>query len=149
VSGWLLDTNILSELRRLKPERKVLAFVAGQPLELLYVSAVTFAEIRFGIERVADAGRRAELDDWLAHKVRPMFEQRVLAITEDVMFKWRLLVEEGRKAGHTFSQPDLIIAATALHHGLTVVSRDARDYQKAKAPVHNPWSDPPPAGVRG
>ena len=53
-----------------------------------------------------------------------MFEQRVLPVTEDVMFKWRLLVEEGRKAGHTFSQPDLIIAATALHHGLTVVSRD-------------------------
>jgi toxin FitB len=65
---------------------------------LLYVSAVTFAEIR-SIERVADAGRRAELNDWLAHKVRPMFEQRVLAITEDIMFKWRLLVEDGRKAG--------------------------------------------------
>ena len=76
-----------------------------------------------------------------------MFEQRVLAITEDIMFKWRLLVEDGRKAGHTFSQPDLIIAATALHHGLTVVSRDASDYQKARAPVHNPWSDPPPAAV--
>ena len=72
-----------------------------------------------------------------------MFEQRVLAITEDVMFKWRLLVEDGRKAGHTFSQPDLIIAATALHHGLTVVSRDVRDYQKARAPVLNPWGDQP------
>jgi predicted nucleic acid-binding protein len=147
VTGWLLDTNILSELRRPRPERKVLAFVAAQPLELLYVSAVSFAEIRFGIELVTDAGRRAELNDWLAHKVRPMFEQRVLAITEDIMFKWRLLVEDGRKAGHTFSQPDLIIAATALHHGLTVVSRDASDYQKARAPVHNPWRDAPPAGV--
>jgi predicted nucleic acid-binding protein len=141
VSGWLLDTNILSELRRPRPERKVLAFVAAQPLELLYVSAVTFAEIRFGIELVSDAGRRAELNDWLAQKVRPMFEQRVLAISEDVMFKWRLLVEDGRKAGHTFSQPDLIIAATALHHGLTVVSRDIGDFQKARAPVLNPWSD--------
>jgi predicted nucleic acid-binding protein len=145
VTGWLLDTNILSELRRPKPDRKVLAFVAAQPLELLYVSAVTFAEIRFGIELVTDAGRRAELGDWLAHKVRPMFEQRVLAITEDVMFKWRLLVEDGRKSRYTFSQPDLIIAATALHHGLTVVSRDVSDYQKARAPVLNPWSDPPSA----
>jgi predicted nucleic acid-binding protein len=70
-----------------------------------------------------------------------MFEQRVLAISEDVMFKWRLLVEEGRKVGHTFSQPDLIIAATALHHGLTVVSRDVSDYQKAHVPVFNPWVD--------
>ncbi len=139
MTGWLLDTNVLSELRRPKPERKVIAFVAAQPLELLHVSAVTFAEIRFGIERVTDAARRAELNDWLAHKVRPMFEQRVLAITEDIMFKWRLLVEDGRKAGYTFSQPDLIIAATALHHGLTVVSRDINDYQKARVPVLNPW----------
>jgi predicted nucleic acid-binding protein len=144
VTGWLLDTNILSELRRPKPERKVLAFVAAQPLESLYVSSVTFAEIRFGIELVTDANRRAELNDWLAHKVRPMFEQRVLAITEDIMFKWRLLIEDGRKAGHTFSQPDLMIAATALHHGLTVVSRDVSDYQKAHTPVFNPRIDPPP-----
>ena len=147
MTGWLLDTNILSELRRPRPERKVLAFVAAQPLELLFVSAVSFAEIRFGIERVADVGRRAELNDWLAHKVRPMFEQRVLAISEDVIFKWRLLVEDGRKAAHTFSQPDLIIAATALHHGLTVVSRDVGGHLKARAPVLNPWKDQPPAGV--
>jgi predicted nucleic acid-binding protein len=94
-----------------------------------------------------DAGRRAELNDWLAQKVRPMFEQRVLAVSEDIMFKWRLLVEEGRKAGHTFSQPDLIIAATALHHGLTVVSRDVGDYRRARAAVVNPWRDEGPAGV--
>lgn len=145
MTGWLLDTNILSELRRRKPERKVLAFVTVQPLELLHVSVVTFAEIRFGIDLVGDAGRRAELNDWLAHKVRPMFEQRVLAISEDIMLKWRLLVEDGRKARHTFSQPDLLIAATALHHGLTVVSRDVSEYQKARAPVMNPWRDQPPA----
>jgi predicted nucleic acid-binding protein len=143
LTGWLLDTNVLSELRRPRPERKVLAFIAAQPLELLYVSAVSFAEIRFGIELLADAGRRAELNDWLVHKVRPMFEQRVLAITEDIMFKWRLLVEDGRKSGHTFSQPDLIIAATALHHGLTVVSRDVGEYQIARVPVLNPWKDQP------
>lgn len=142
MTGWLLDTNILSELRRQRPEPKVLAFVAAQPLEQLYVSAVTLAEIRFGIELLADANRRAELNDWLTHTVRPMFEQRALPITEDVMFKWRLLVEEGRKAGHTFSQPDLIIAATGLHHGLTIVSRDTADFLKARAAVFNPWVDP-------
>ena len=139
MSDWLLDTNILSELRRPKPEPKVLAFVAAQPLERLFVSAVTFAEIRFGIELLGDPHWRAELTDWLIHKLRPMFEQRVLAVSEDVMFKWRLLVEEGRKAGYTFSQPDLIIAATALHHGLTVVSRDITDYTRAGVPVINPW----------
>lgn len=144
MTGWLLDTNILSELRRPKPERKVLAFVAAQPLELLYISAVTLAEIRFGIELLPDVARRSELNEWLAHKVRPMFEQRILAITEDIMFRWRLLVEEGRKVGHTFSQPDLIIAATAHHHGLTIVSRDTGDYVNARVAVFNPWVDPMP-----
>jgi len=141
VTKWLLDTNVLSELRRPKPEPKVLAFIAAQPLDRVYVSVATLAEIRFGIELLADAGRRAELGEWLEQKARPMFDQRVLGITEDVMFKWRLLVEEGRKVGHTFSQPDLTIAATALHHGLTVVTRDVSDYQKARTPVFNPWLD--------
>ncbi len=145
MTGWLLDTNVLSELRRPKPDRKVVAFIAAQPLELLYVSAVTLAEIRLGIEVVTDATKRAELNDWLAHKVRPMFEQRVLPVTEEIMFKWRLLVEDGRKAGYTFSQPDLIIAATALHHGLTVVTRDVSDYERVRAPVFNPWVDPLPS----
>ena len=141
MTGWLLATNVLCELRRARPEPKVVAFVASKPLDLLFVSTVTFAEIRFGIERVGDATRRAELNDWLAHKVRPMFEQRALAVTEDVMFKWRLLVADGRKAGHSYSQPDLIIAATALHHGLTVVSRDTSDFKKARVPVLNPWRE--------
>jgi predicted nucleic acid-binding protein len=139
VKGWLLDTDVLSELRRRKPERKVLDFIAAQPLESLYVSSVTLAEIRFGIEMAAEAVVRAELGDWLIHRVRPMFDQRVLLVTEDIMLKWRLLVEAGRKKGHTFSQPDLIIGATALEHGLTLVSRDTRDYEKANVPIFNPW----------
>jgi predicted nucleic acid-binding protein len=122
-----------------KPEQKVVAFVAGCPLDQLYISAVTLAEIRFGIELVGEPNRRADLNDWLANKVRPMFGERVLQITEDIMLKWRLLVEEGRKAGHTFSQPDLIIAATAIHHGLTLVTRDRSDYDKARVTVINPW----------
>ena len=137
--GWLLDTNILSELRKPKPEQRVVEFVATQPLDLLFVSAVTLAEIRFGIELVTDATRRAELNDWLTHKVRPMFEGRVLPISEDVMFKWRMLVEAGRKAGHTFSQPDLIIAATSLIYGFTIVTRDTGDYARIPAKVLNPW----------
>jgi toxin FitB len=141
MKGWLLDTNVLSELRRRKPERKVVSFISALPLEKLFVSTVTLAEIRFGIELLPDANRRADLNDWLAHIVRPMFERRVLPISEDIMFKWRLLVEDGRKAGHTFSQPDLLIAATALDHGLTVVSRDTSDYEKARVPLVNPWID--------
>lgn len=143
MTGWLLDTNVLSELRRPKPDARVVRFVSSQSLDLLYVSVVTFAEIRFGIELVNDVGRRMQLSDWLVHKLRPMFEDRALEITEDIMLKWRLLVEEGRKIGHTFSQPDLIIAATALHHGLTIVSRDTSEYEKASVPVLNPWITTP------
>ncbi|HEX8409305.1 MAG TPA: type II toxin-antitoxin system VapC family toxin [Thermoanaerobaculia bacterium] len=139
MKGWLLDTNVLSDLRRPKPEARVVQFVASRRLDLLYVSVVTFAEIRFGIELIKDAARRMELNDWLSNSLRPMFDDRTLEITEDIMLKWRLLVESGRKSGHTFSQPDLIIAATALHHGLTVVSRDTSEYEQANVPVLDPW----------
>lgn len=141
MTSWLLDTNVLSELRRKKPDRKVVAFVAAQPMERLYVSTVTLAEIRFGIELLPDAQLRAQLNEWLTHRVRPMFAERVLPVSEDVLFKWRMMVEEGRKTGHTFSQPDLFIAATALHHGLTIVSRDVGDYAKARVALFNPWVD--------
>jgi predicted nucleic acid-binding protein len=144
VTGWLLDTNILSELRRPKPEPKVVAFIAEQPLEELHISAVTLAEIRCGIEILSDVTRRSELNNWLTHKVRPMFAHRILPISEDIMLNWRLLVDEGRKIGHTFSQPDLIIAATGQHYGLTIVSRDTSDYIKARVNVLNPWVDPLP-----
>ena len=68
-----------------------------------------------------------------------MFEERALSVTGDIMVKWQLLAEEVRKAGHIFSQPDLIIAATALCHGLTILSRDTSDYERAHAPVVDPW----------
>lgn len=145
MTGWLLDTNVLSELRRPRPEGKVVTFIEAQPLETLFVSAVTFAEIRFGIERIPEVERRLAFNDWLNLKLRPMFAQRILPISEDVMLTWRILVEEGRKVRHTFSQPDLIIAATALHYGLIVETRDTGDFRLAQVPVFNPWLDPLPA----
>ena len=138
--AWLLDTNVLSELRRPNPHASVVAFVATCPLHLLSISVVTVAEIRFGIDSQGDQIRRAVLNDWLTNKVRPMFDGRVLQITEDTMLIWRQLVEEGRKIGHTFSQPDLIIAATAVQHGLTVVTRDRSHFDKARVPVFDPWN---------
>ena len=139
MTGWLLDTNILSELRRPKPEPKVTAFLSEASLPSIFVSTVTFAEIRFGIELAADPMQRVALMDWLTYRVRPLFENRNLPLTEDIMLRWRLLIEAGRKRGHTFSQPDLLIAATALEHDLTVVTRDTRDYDAAGAKVFNPW----------
>lgn len=68
-----------------------------------------------------------------------MFDRRVLPVTEDIILRWRILMEDGRKTGHTYSQPDLMIGAPALEHGLTVVTRDRSDFDKAGVPVFNPW----------
>ena len=137
--AWLLDTNILSERRKPKPEPRVTAFYDAQQLNALYISVVSIAEIRFGIELQEDATRRAELYDWLTLKLRPAFAGRILPVTEDILLRWRTLMEDGRKTGHTYSHPDLVIAATALHHGFTIVTRDRSDFDKARVPVFNPW----------
>ena len=137
--AWLLDTNIVSERRKPKPEPRVTAFFDAQPLNALYISVVSVAEIRFGIQLQEDPARRAELNDWLTLILRPAFAKRILPVTEDILLKWRLLMEDGRRIGHTYSHPDLLLAATALHHGLTVVTRDRSDFDKAQVPVFNPW----------
>jgi hypothetical protein len=95
VTGWLLDTNILSELRRPKPESKVVRFIAAQPIERLFVSVVPFAAIRYVIECAPDPAQRATLHHWLANSVRPMFGGRVLPVSADVMLTGRLLVQGG------------------------------------------------------
>jgi toxin FitB len=140
LSGYLLDTNVVSELKKPRPSRKVVEFVAGERLDSLYLSSVTFAEVRFGIERLADAGRRSDLTLWLDNELRPMFEGRVLAVGEDVLFKWRIMIEEGRKRGHTFSHPDVLIAASAAQHGLTVATRNAAEFIAAGVAVLDPWT---------
>jgi toxin FitB len=95
--AWLLDTNVLSELRRAKPDTKVVAFISGVPAKQFHISTVTLAEIRFGIEKATDPNDRVILTHWLTHTVRPMFRGRVLEITEEIMLAWRIMVEEGRK----------------------------------------------------
>jgi hypothetical protein len=92
-----------------------MAFVAGCPLEQLFVSAVTLAEIRFGIERVGEPSRRAELNDWLTHKVRPMFDQRVLQVTEDIILKWRSLVDTSDNSYRWWPLSDLSYALVAVY----------------------------------
>ena len=139
MNAWLLDTNILSELRRPRPLPAVVDFASGKPLERLYVSAVTFAEIRFGIELVTDPGRRSEIRLWLENRLRPMFENRVLPVTEGILLEWRLIIEAGRKTEHTFGHPDVLIAATAVYHDLVVVTRDTSEFVVAGVGVFDPW----------
>jgi predicted nucleic acid-binding protein len=138
--GFLLDTNVLSELRRPRPHPGVVDFVSARAEDELFVSEVTFAEIRYGIEQAADAERRANLTAWLANTLRPLFDGRTLRLTETILLRWRLLIEAGRRRGHTFSQFDLFIAATAAEEGLVVVTRDETHFVAAGAAVLDPWS---------
>ena len=137
--GWLIDTNVVSELRRARPNQKVRAFVAGQIGDVLFTSDVTFAEVRFGIEQIGDAVRRSDLTHWLDRTLRPLFAGRVLSVTEDALLRWRLMLEAGRTKGHTFSEPDLLIAALAAQADLVVVSRDTSEFVAAGVPVFDPW----------
>ena len=105
----------------------------------MFVSAVTFAEIRYGIAQSADPDRRANLTAWLANTLRPLFAGRTVALSETIILRWRLLIEAGRRKGHTFSQLDLFIAATAAEEGMIVVSRDETHFVEAGVPTLNPW----------
>lgn len=138
--GWLLDTNVVSELRRPKPNPDVVSFVASQNGENIYVTEVTFAEILYGIEQLSDAARRADLQSWLDNMLRPLFADRVLAITENVILRWKTMTVEGRKRRHTFGQPDLFIAAIAALQDLVVVTRDIDEFVEARVPVFDPWT---------
>jgi predicted nucleic acid-binding protein len=135
---WLLDTNVISEVRRPKPDQRVVSFISFRPFDQLYVSTVTLAEIRFGIELLQDPSHRSLLNAWVTNIVRPMFYDRILPITEDVVLRWRLLVESGRKIGRTFSQPDLFIAATALEYGLILATRNTKDFEDLGLNMINP-----------
>lgn len=141
MNGWLLDTNIISELRKTDCNPAVRTWSEQQPPQSFYLSTVTLAEIRFGIEKVQDEGFRQELVDWLEGTLRPWFSDRLLAVTEDVILMWRQMVERGRKQRHTFSQPDLFIAAIAQVHNLCVVTRNVSNFEKADVLVFNPFLD--------
>jgi predicted nucleic acid-binding protein len=140
VRGWLLDTNVVSELRKSKPDSKVINFISAQPGAMLFVTDVTLAEIVYGVEQLGDAARRTDIRLWLERNLRPLFAGRILAVTEDVIVRWKTMVVEGQKRGHTFGQPDLFIAAIAALQDLVVVSRDVREFTEAGVPVFDPWS---------
>ena len=127
--GWLLDTNVISELRKPNCDARVKAWADSQLPSNLYLSRVTIAEIRYGIERLPSADRsRSRLEAWLEGELRPWFSDRLLDVDEDVFVVWRRLVEKGKAMRHTFPQPDLFIAATAVLHDLCVVTRNAGDF---------------------
>lgn len=138
--GFLLDTNVISELRKPRPNPDVVSFVTAQAEDDLFLSDVVFGEIRFGIEQLVDAEKRASIATWLNHSLRPLFEGRTLPIGEDTILRWRLKVEAGRRRGHTFGQPDLFVAVLGEEHDLIVVTRDVTHFVEAGVPVLDPWT---------
>jgi hypothetical protein len=141
VTGYLLDTNVVSEMFKDRPSKKVTSFIDETPLDQLYVSVVTIAEIRLGVEIAENPDKRAAIAAWLRNNLRTLFENRILPMTEDVLVQWRLMQHRARKRNHTFPEPDLMIAATAAHHGLTVATRDVSDFGGMGVPLLNPWDN--------
>jgi predicted nucleic acid-binding protein len=139
VSRFLLDTNVLSELERQRGSPRVFAFLKHTPLSSLFISEVVVAEIRFGIEAAGSPARRDRLATWLKDTVRPLFESRILPVNEDILVRWRWIVEMGRRRGYTFDQFDSLIGATASHHNLTVLTRDTAPFAQADVACLNPW----------
>lgn len=139
MTGWLLDTNVVSELRKTRPDNHVKAWSEAQAADSLFLSSVTLAEIRYGIERQPDLKFRNELAVWLDHRLRRWFAGRILPVDEEVILEWRRMVARGREHSITFSQPDLFIAATAQVHSLVVCTRNEADFRQTGVPVFNPW----------
>lgn len=134
--SYLLDTNVLSETIRRTPNKAVLAWLEQVPGEALYVSVLTFGEIRKGIEALADAKRREKLRLWLEHELPAWFEGRVLPIDLAVAERWGKLLAEMRRPVPTI---DSLLAATALHNELRLVTRNSADFRYPGLEVINPF----------
>jgi toxin FitB len=134
--SYLLDTNIVSETVRRNPNKAVITWLDHLPGEALYVSVLTLGEIRKGIEALADRKRREKLRLWLEHELPAWFEERVLSIDLAVADRWgRLLAEVGRPVPTI----DSLLAVTALHHELRLVTRNSGDFKYPGLEVINPF----------
>jgi predicted nucleic acid-binding protein len=140
VNGFLLDTNIPSEMLRPRPDANVAAWVKRQASEKLFVSVVTMGELRRGITLLAEQSpRRAELERLIHEKVPHWFHDRILPVTRTIAERWGVLDGERQLAGRPMNIADGMIAATALEHDLTVVTRNVKDFAGLGVSVFSPW----------
>jgi toxin FitB len=135
----LLDTNVLSEVRRLAPDARVLAWLHGLDEDRVFVSVASIAEIRRGVALMNRGRRRTALSDWLAHDLPARFAGRVLPIDFATAERWGELMAESKQKGVALSVMDAFFAATALVRGLTLATRNIRDFAFFGVALLIPW----------
>lgn len=141
MSGFLLDTNVISELVKPRPSAKVTAWIETTDESLLYLSVLTLGEIQRGIASLPQSRRRATLEAWLNKELRARFDGRILLIDQEVADRWGLLTAAARNNGIVLPVIDGLLAATALEHNLTLVTRDTGHIPSMGVAVFNPWQD--------
>ena len=142
MNGFLLDTVTLSELRRPELNRPVQAWLERNGSADLYLSVMTIGELQKGIARLASGPRRADLDTWFA-QVRARYADFVLEIDTEIAMLWGRLLSPFRPSGRQEPTVDALIAATALVHNLTIVTRNVRDFEEFGVATVNPWEGEP------
>lgn len=135
---FLLDTNVVSEWTKPRPDAGVADWLARVDEDSVFLSVVTFAELRHGIERLPAGKRRKQLDEWLRSDLLLRFEQRTLPVDGAVADEWGRLVARHESVGRPIHAMDALIAATAQVHALTLVTRNASDFA-ASIKSLNPW----------
>jgi predicted nucleic acid-binding protein len=140
MSGFLIDTNVLSEYNRPGgPDAGVKRWLETTDRQSQHVSAITLAEIQKGIELLAEGERRAQLEQWSDAKPGSLVFGRILPADRQVAGRWASLVAQGARAGRPRFTVDSLIAATALAYDLTIVTRNTRDFEGIGATIINPW----------
>ena len=140
MSGFLLDTNVLSEFnRRGEPDRLVKQWLEAADTDSLYASVLTLGEIRFGVELLPPCKRRTLLEQWLDQELPEWFEGRILPVDQAITDRWGVLRAQAQMKGRPLSVIDALLAATALQHDLTIVSRNVSDFSVVGLVVVNPW----------
>jgi len=142
-SGFLLDTNVPSELLRPRPDANVAAWVKRQAKETLFVSVVTLGELRRGVTLLTEqSARRTELERMIGETVPSWFQDRILPVTRTIAERWGVLDGKGQLAGRPLNIADGLIAATALEHDLAIVTRNVEDFGQLGVAIINPWEAP-------
>lgn len=139
MNGFLLDTNVISELIKAEPHPKVVRWIEETEETILFLSVLTLGEIRCGVERWYPGRRRGRLESWLTVDLRLRFQDRILSVSEAIAERWGALSAAAAKKGRPLPVIDGLLAATALHHDLMVVTRNDTDVRAAAVPTLNPW----------